>query len=284
MAGTKPDTVTPLPRRQHIARALIALLFGIVVSLLLLELLLSLDPLGFSQFRDQKILFEHLRETPAGYGYEPGVYNLPYSKTTVTILDDGTRLVPDTNLEADKTLVVLGDSVTFGYQVGDADTLPNQIARQLPNVRVINAAMTSFNVANVLRQYHQFPDADYFIWLIIANDADPEFAPPFHQKLPTLSWTAIYLTNLPLIINERLNTISPHRNLDGYLAFASEMTRDPRVLAVGYDNQLTPITPGALKIAPYTQINSWSDPHPNPQGDLFLANEIVPLIRRQFGL
>ena len=276
-------TRVPPTRGQAIARAIIALLFGVILSLLFLEFLLSFDPLGFRHFRDQRILMQHLRPTPAGWTYDPGVYKL--STSTVTMLDDGTRLVPDTNVNADKTLVVVGDSVAFGYGVSDDQTFSNDIARELPNIHVINAAITTFNSSNVLRQVEQYPDADYIVWLIIKNDADPEFAPPFHQPLPDFSWTALYAIYLPLFLTEKDESyVHPLRDLNRYLNEATQITSDPRVLAVGYDNVLTPITPNAVHIEKYTTVNSFGDPHPNAEGHQFLADEILPLIRERFGI
>jgi lysophospholipase L1-like esterase len=224
-----------------------------------------------------------LRPTPAGWTYDPGTYQL--SSSVVTMLDDGTRLVPDTNLNADTTLVVLGDSVAFGYGVSDDEAFANDLARELPDVHVINAAMTTFNSANVLRQLEQYPDADYFVWLIVKNDADPEFAPPFGEALPDLSWTALYGVYLPLFLSERDDTyVHPLRDMDRYMREATAITSDPRVLAVGFDNVLTPITPNAVQIEKYTTVNSFGDPHPNAEGHQFLADEILPLIRERFGL
>jgi lysophospholipase L1-like esterase len=287
MSTTTTETKPPLTRGQKIIRTLIALLFGFILSVLLLELLLSFDPWGFRQYRDQRILFEHIRPAPAGWTYDPGVYDLPYSKTTVTMLDDGTRLVPHTNVNADKTLVILGDSVAFGYQVSDDQTFADALARQLPDVHVINAAITAYNSANVLRQLQNYPDADYFLWLIVRNDADPEFDPPHHQPVPTFSWTALYLIYLPVVLGDHIDSYAhPLRDMNRYLREATEITADPRVLAVGFDNVLTPITPNAVSITPYpnTMMNSASDSHPNPQGHQFLADEILPLLQERFGL
>jgi lysophospholipase L1-like esterase len=282
-AATTPPH--PQTRGQRIARALIALLFGILVSILMLEGLLSFDPFGFSQFRDQKVLFEHIRPAPAGWTYDPGVYQLPYSKTTVTMLDDGTRLVPHTNVNAAKTLVILGDSVAFGYQVSDDQTFADDLARALPDVHVINAAITTFNSANVLRQLQQYPDADYFLWMIVRNDADPEYLPPFHFQVPDYSWIALHLIYLPIVLGDHIDSyVHPLRDMNRYLREAAEITADPRVLAVGFDNVLTPITPNAVQIPIYTTPNSRSDSHPNPQGHQFLADEILPLLQERFGL
>jgi lysophospholipase L1-like esterase len=203
------------------------------------------------------------------------------------MLDDGTRLVPHSNPDADKTLVVLSDSVAFGYEVSDDQTFAADLARVLPSVRVINAAITRYNSPNVLRQFQHYPDADYFIWMIVSNDADPEIVPEYNYKVPYVSWTALYLTYLPFVLEERMDTyVNPFRDIDRYLREATEITADPRVLAVGFDNALTPITPNAVRIQQYptSMMNSFSDMHPNPQGHQFLADEILPLLQERFGL
>jgi hypothetical protein len=75
----------------------------------------------------------------------------------------------------------------------------------------------------------------------------------------------------------------PH-DTNRYLRDVTEMGTHKNGLIVGYDNTLTPITPGAVKIAAYTTRNSISDPHPNAEGHRFIADQLLPLIRERFGM
>ncbi|MEO8398085.1 MAG: hypothetical protein ABI700_34140, partial [Chloroflexota bacterium] len=184
--------------RQSARRKLIAALFGIILALLLGEgLLARFDPLGFGYFRDQADLNLHLIADPRGYTFQPGTYKL--SKSSFTILPDGNRAVPDTPPNAKKTLVFMGDSVTFGYGVDDDQTWVDLVAGDLPGVHVIDAGVSGFNSANVVRTLALYPDAQALVYLIIDNDADPENRPAFGKaRLPAaLSWLEVYLLNLP---------------------------------------------------------------------------------------
>ena len=169
-----------------------------ILALLLGEALLALfDPLGFGYFRDQVALNPHLIADPRGYTFAPGHY--PLSKSSFTILPDGSRAVPHTPPQADQTLVFMGDSVTFGYGVDDEQTWVDLVARALPDVHIINAGVSGFNSSNVLRTLALYPSADALVYLIINNDAYPENKPKFGQirPAPAQSWLEVYLLNLP---------------------------------------------------------------------------------------
>lgn len=267
-------------RGIRIRRFIIGLLLSTLLFLLLLEGLLSLDPLGFIHFRDQVVMVNHAIPSPAGWTYTPGVYTLV--RNTVTMLDDGTRLVPDTNVDAETTLVFVGDSVTHGYGVNDDETFANLIARQLPDVHVYNSGITAFNSTNILRQVEQYPNADAVVYLITDNDNDGEYIVDFGKQLPNFSWIAVYMINLPpLLFPEQLR---PVHDTDRYLRDVAQIAAQPNTLIVGYDTTLTPITPGAMRIAPYTARNSVSDSHPSAEGHRFIAGQLLPLIRERFGL
>lgn len=281
MTESEPTRVSvQLTRGQRIARRLIAALFGLLMSILLLEGLLALfDPLHFQHFRDATVLSNHEIPAPAGWTFAPGVYHLALS--TVTMLDDGTRLVPDTNVNASKKLVFVGDSVTFGYEVNDDQTFANLIAQQLPDVHVYNTGIIAFNSAQVLRQVQQYADADAIVYLITDNDDDGEYLPEFGRVRPQFSWIVLYAVYLPPLLFPQKFRV-PH-SVERYLSDVAAIETHPNVLVVGYDNTLTPITPGVVRIQPYTTRNSISDPHPNPEGHRFLAEQLLPIIRQRFG-
>ena len=163
---------------QSFRRKLIASLIGVLIALLLGEALLGrFDPLGFAYFRDQSTLGTLLVPDTRGYAFQPGTHDL--SHFSFRMLPDKTRAVPDTKPSAPKTLVFMGDSVTFGYGVNDDQTWVNQVAHDLPYVHVINAGISGYNSTNVLRTVAQYPAADDLVYLIIDNDADPENRPNF---------------------------------------------------------------------------------------------------------
>ena len=131
-----------------------------------------------------------------GYNVRSGTHVL--SSFTFTLLPDRTRAVPATNPSASRTLVFVGDSVTFGYGVDDAQTWVNLVARQRPDWHVVNAGVSGYNSTNVRRNVEQDRTADALVYLIVNNDAEPENHPDLHPSPPELgSWLALYLVNLP---------------------------------------------------------------------------------------
>ena len=271
---------------QPARRTVIALLIGILLALLLGEVLLGrFDPLGFGYFRDQADLNPHLVPDPRGYTFAPGTYRL--SKSTFTILPDGNRAVPDTVPSAKKTLVFMGDSVTFGYGVSDDQTWVDLVARDLPDVYVINAGVSGFNSTNVLRTLALYPAAQTLVYLIINNDAAPENRPNFGhlRPAPALSWLEVYLLNLP---NYLFPAADEPNDLPRYFADLRQINADGRVLLVAFDEDFSRMTirecctvslieRGTDRVSP-------ADGHPGVRGNQEIAQQMLRLLRVRFGL
>ncbi len=271
-------------------RKLIALLLGVIAALLLGEALLArFDPLGFAYYRDQAYLGSQLVPDPRGYNFRPGTY--PLSSFSFTLLPDGTRAVPDTNLSADQTLVFLGDSVTFGYGVNDDQTWVNLIAQALPDVHVINAGVSGYNSTNVSRAVHLYSLTASLVYLIISNDAEPEKQVDFdHLRAPdSESWLSLYLLNLP----EYLFPVSVDQqiaegDLPRYLDDLRHISADSRVLLVAFDDTFAQMTIqnccAVHLIERGTDRVSPADGHPGVRGSQEIAQQILPLVRARFGL
>ncbi len=261
-----------------------------LLALLLCEGLLAwLDPLGFAYYRDQIDLGALLIPDPRGYNFQSGTHKL--REFTFTLLADGTRAVPDTHLSAQKTLVFMGDSVTFGYGVNDDQTWVDLIARALPGVHVIDAGVSGYNSTNVLRTLAQYPHADALVYLIINNDAEPENKPDFaHLRAANQpSWIALYLLNLP----EYLSPISADQemalgDIPRYLSDLRQILADQRVLALGFDDDFTQMTIKAGfpidAIERGTDRVSPADGHPGVRGNQEIARQVLPIIHQQFGM
>lgn len=275
--------------RKSARRRLIAALVGVLLALLTAEALLAwFDPLGFVYFRDQAYLSAQIIPDPRGYSFRPGAYPLSF---TLTILPDGTRAVPDSNPTADKTLVFVGDSVTFGYGVDDDQTWVNLIARELPDVRVINAGVSGYNATNVRRAVVLYPDAGALIYLIVNNDAEPEKQPDFTRphSPETSSWLARYLLNLP----EYLSPVSAEAeiargDLPRYFDDLRAILADDRVLALAFDDAFGRMTVERCCAIPLiergTDRVSPADGHPGVRGNEAIARQILPLVRVRFGV
>ncbi len=282
---TPPTPSAPQLTRGTIwARRLIAVLFGIVMAMGLLEVLLSLDPIGLRYIRDYLQLTDHIQPAPAGYAYAPGVYLL--SRSTVTIQEDGTRAVPASDTTGAETLVFVGDSVTFGLGVSDDQTFVNLVAAQLPGVRVVDAAMPAFNINNIRRLVDQQAPDVRIVYMITDNDADPEFLADFSAagKLPYLPWTALYIRFLPTVVQATDPSYgNAGSDLGMYAREVAPLANDARILMIGYDNALTPLAPGAVMIRPFTTQLSFADKHPDANGHREIADQILPVIRVRFG-
>jgi len=266
---------------QRIARTLIAVLFGVLLSLLLLEGLLALDPVGLRYIRDYKILSDQIIPAESGYTYAPGVYAL--SRSVVTMRDDGTRLVPDSAPDdTPAPLVFVGDSVTFGLGVSDDEAFVNLIARDMPGTRVVNAGVPAYNVVNIARSIAEQPADARIVYLISDNDADPIYQPSFDpaERLPDLPWTALYWRFLPTVLAAAdPNFGNAGSDLEMFRREVTAIAADPRVTIIGYDSALTPIAPGAQVIQPFTTRLSFADKHPDARGHREIADQIGDLLK-----
>lgn len=124
--------------------------------------------------------------------------------------DHGFRL-PDPATQAqrrpgDRTVVALGDSVTFGWGAAEADTFPAQLERLL-NARcpalggrrttIHNAGIGNCNTAMEVARYEERLRSLHPAWLILGysyNDAEPDAVPStspilWHSALIALGWS-----------------------------------------------------------------------------------------------
>ncbi len=269
--------------RKYARRRLIALLLGILLALVLSEALLArFDPLGFAYFRDQMVLASLIVPDPRGYNFRSGTHVL--SEFTFTLLRDGTRAVPDTNLAALKTLVFIGDSVTFGYGVGDAQTWVNLVARQRPDLHVVNAGVSGYNSTNVRRGIDQYPADDALVYLIVNNDAEPENQPDLMPAPPEMgSWLALYLVNLPEYLHPvGADELIARGEIGRFFDDLRQIRADARVRLVAFDDAFGRMTarqfPDVALIEWATDRVSPADGHPGVRGNQEIAAQILPLL------
>lgn len=265
---------------RKLRRGIIGLLIGILIVLLGLEALLAIfDPWGMYYFGDLQTLFKDAARDPVrGYVFSDGVYQLARSTATV---ENGTRRIPAANPDADCTIVFLGDSVTFGHGVDDADTFANLLAQQFPDVYFINGGVDSYNSTNVLGTLRAFSDANGYLYLISDNDISAE-----HTLQPTpldTSWLVRYL-RFALVHSgagddsaaeysrfyEDLDTISVDPRV-ALVAWPGPII--DAVVARGYPVHLIP----AYDAYPEYRI-SYVDRHPNPAGHQFIAEHLTPIV------
>jgi len=265
-----------------------AALAGILITILVCEIVLSYDPLGVIYLREVATLWSNSEEIPAGWAQKPGTYQ--FRNWATTILPDNTRKVPDAPTSAPRTWVILGDSVAFGYGVDDANTFANVMARALPNIHIINAAVSGYNSENIRRRVQDFPDAERFIYLVINNDAESTAAfratvrtDLTHTFLDNM-WSILYLQTVPHILTTRSQGSFVPTDVTRFESDVRALASDNRVMMVGFESdplaQAARTWVGAEVIADVGHPVSWADGHPNAEGHQEIAAALLALIER----
>ena len=274
-------------RRRRLTRRLLGTALLVVLTLVLIEVLLRVtDPFGAAYFGDLAGNFYDVAiDDPCGYVVPPGEYHA--SHWSFSIQPDHTRTVPDTNPDAPRTLVFVGDSVTFGYGVEDAETFVNLVAQALPDWRVINDSYPGWNIQNLEGAWAQHPDADLIFVLTITNDLTESYLTPGQRGWRPLyiqayaMWVGWIFTGFPTPAPETLAALEP-----GWIASISALAADPRVTfltidtAGDYEQRVASMFPDKTVILEnYTGLVSTVDSHPNPASHVFLAAQIIPVVQ-----
>lgn len=259
-------------------RRLIAVLVWCAVTPLLVELALQVfDPWGIGPLSDALYVLESrfVPDAERGYTQAPGEYHL--SRWKATILTDGSRRVPDTNLGSPCKIVLLGDSATFGQSVSDEETWASLVAAKLPQAHLINTGVIGYALDNVLGVYRAHPDADAYIYLMIANDAEPGLWLDKPLELGHVSYLYNYLQML------RARPDAPATD-NGFLDKIGALFQDSRVMVAGFDTVFSHHVQArypSLKIIPYfTHVVSRADGHANQEGNREIAAAILPIVKQ----
>ncbi|MBD0372786.1 MAG: hypothetical protein ICV60_18220 [Pyrinomonadaceae bacterium] len=94
-----------------------------------------------------------------------------YSGVLATIDSDGYRVVAP-HVESERKVLLLGDSVVFGYGLNDDETIPSQLQR-LTKDQVVNIGVpgySSWNEYAALKDYLEIHNVSKVILLYIPND------------------------------------------------------------------------------------------------------------------
>jgi hypothetical protein len=261
---------------------LISTIMGISLSILLLEMLLRLtDPWGAVRYftatgptLDLYIPYGERDVLPAG--------DYHFSSWSAHINPDHSRFVPD-NGAGNCKLAFVGDSVTFGLGVNDAETWVNLIASHHPEWNAINSGVAGYNSYAVRLTIADTP-ADMYIYLITNNDADLQLFHPvvephhtYHLALQ-IYWRTWQIQQQayerpPEMIgsgrrfDRDILTLSSHENIL-ILGFAND-----ELAQSAHD-----LSPSVILVPPYTEPISFADPHPNQAGHRQIADTIDPFI------
>lgn len=252
---------------------LIRILMIILLSMFGLEVMLrTIDPLGTWTLRSVNIP-DYLNNIQGadrtGYSFKQG--NLMMGTYHATILADGSRRVPDTNIHADCQIAFIGDSVTFGWGVEDSETFVNLIAEKFPNIHFLNTARPGYNAGNIARLIPAYP-ASAYIYLAIDND----------NQYPTV-YKKVEQQTMPLLAMQAYigaYVIGQGKEDPHYLEDIQRII-DAHALLLGfaYDQKLV------LRNLPFIYLPYWTysiskaDGHPNAQGHQAIANAMLPYVQ-----
>lgn len=252
----------------------------VAISLLLIEGLLRLiDPWGALRYvSDSRELFAHFAEDDAlGYRMQPGRYT--FSNWIATVNADGFRAIPDTS-PMGCTIVLVGDSVTFGFGVSDTETWANLLARQYPAVRIINTGVNGYNANNayaIMTHVH----ADAYLYLLIDNDAEAPL--DWRRSVRDMNVSAMMLYwfwSNP----QRVAAADGPSYLPTFWKTLDAITRLPNAQMIAFDDAPDSLGKQAAKRYPiilipnYTGHNSYADPHANAFGNQQIAAAISPIL------
>jgi lysophospholipase L1-like esterase len=176
---------------------LVAMLVGVPLAL---ELLVRWqDPLGISYYEEiTRYGLEKEADPDLVYRHRPG-WSTSYQGVPVHFNELGLRERPIPPREAgERRLLVLGDSVTFGWGVPVEETFPRlleqTLARRAPgSVRVVNAGVGSYNTVQelaFLRRHGAAIDPDQVLLLYVNNDIEV-------QRVPFDPWSSATLAGHP---------------------------------------------------------------------------------------
>ncbi len=252
-----------------IRRVVLASCITFLMTFTILELGLRLfDPWGARRyFADQAFLYSRFTSDPQrGYYALPGMYQ--FSNWQADILPDTSRRVPDSAISGCK-VVFVGDSITFGWGVNDAQTWINLVARHVPTAQLINAGTFSYNAERVRASLAAFPDAAVYIYFAVDNDGDPD-----------PNWQGTYSSQL-ILEDYAYAALAPYRlsaPMPGFAAALADLKRRTTVLAInanGWANRI-----GAFPIPPYTHHISRTDGHADATGNQEIAAAVTPLVQQ----
>jgi lysophospholipase L1-like esterase len=140
-------------------------------------LLRVIDPLGLHYYQDASEYFARMRPNPRwGYLHVPND-RFEIDGITIAINSSGMR-GPDYPPKADRPRVlILGDSVVFGWGVAYESTFPALLARQLSDVEVISAGVGSWNTRcerEWLATEGLSLAPDLVVLVVVTNDVEPK--------------------------------------------------------------------------------------------------------------
>lgn len=231
-------------RRKRFLFALFTLFVAAVVGLVLMECVVrALTPMRASSGE----LFDELPDDPIRYRLHPGADAI-YIGARATVNSAGYRgdALPSATREHTLRLAVLGDSMTFGNGVEDAEPYPQRLAHWLTQhaqgwtCRAANLGVPSYNTEQVATQLERIGlglRPDLVLYGFFVNDGAP-MGTSIHWARPTpglLQWAADMHTirllqmKAPQLITSIRESLGVRARSEGYIEYYREGTETRKV-------------------------------------------------------
>jgi hypothetical protein len=264
-------------------------LFSVIAVAVGMEGLLRLiDPWGAYRYNEDgsRLFSLSVIDADRDYALPPGKYE--FTGWSVNIQPNKSRVVPDTNNNAPCTVTAVGDSMTFGYGVSDADTWVNLVAQEMQDVHFINAGFNGYNIESILKLMRLYP-ADGYIYLLIYNDAEELLDRSVQTESIGRSAVKTYIDWSRFLTESRYALTAPisDEKVKRFFAVFDQVLEYP-VMVFAFPNK-----PGTLEnqvllkygdrvnlLEPYTGANSVVDSHPNALGHQQIASAMKDDIRQ----
>lgn len=196
------------PRRRLFAAAAVAL--GLIAGVALAEITLRLvapQPIGPSPLVADPLLLDHLAPGMAGTVDLPGLYRYTFSHDA-----EGRRTTVPSGPDDAPTVLLLGDSFTYGMGVDDDETLASQLAARLAArgtpARVVNGGVMGKDPTYFVRLLQtrgaDWP-ADVIVYVFYCNDYNP--ATEYLRLAPDSSLVAVLPENKVQGLKRRIESL-----------------------------------------------------------------------------
>lgn len=243
---------------KNIKRILLVVLL-VVVSV---EMVLRTDPFGVLRYLD-------FGSSVQSDGHTLSKQTIQIPNGVITVLDTGTRYVPDSGL-GDCKIAIVGDSMSWGWSVDDHVTWVNLIAQNVPFAEIVNYAVPGYNVQDVHQTIMNYPQYDGYIYLYFENDNEINMtvgAKPSWSAL--LTHLSIAMVKPDIRVIPDADVVNILRGMNRTFIFTFERPLSKRIANL-YPMTVIPFYSGTI---------SNRDWHPNEQGHQQIYEDIRdPLI------
>lgn len=271
-----------MPKAENkltLRRKAIYVLSGILLVCLAVEIFLRIvDPWGIYQMAyNLNTQTNSYVASDRGYVMYPGRYEL--RGWTATIDEYGNRVLPDAHA-GDCEIAMIGDSITFGVGVNDAETFANIISGQV-DAHITNTAHGGHNSGNILKTLNA-TDADGFVYITMHNDDQPD--QPVTDTLPRdTPYTTLAIAGYIFYVF-RANS-APKIVDSQFEANMAQIAAHDNLVMVTFDWQndwadtLRKFNPDVVTIPEYVGRVSWIDGHPNAAAHQQIAANLLPHVK-----